>query len=545
MAQVPFRCNLSAASFPFVTEFGGRTVVIPQYDQNFARQQNFSGADSDRDIGVPQAYYMHNCMPTAQGFQSIAYTKVLSGPVVMPVTDMDTMIPIKDPAEHKGYLGISKTGRAFIIKSGDGGWTEVTSQIAGWAGGQVSFAYANGFTYVDFKLFGVYKVDVVTRTLNPVTLTGLTGSLIHGVVASSNYLLAWDATTIYWSSASNPEDFTPSLTTGAGSGTPQDINGTIIAVLQTASGFAAYTTTNIVIASYSGNVRYPWIFRQAPNSGGIASIEHVTTDADGGSNYAWTSSGILKIQPQGCTPVFPEATDFLAGRIFEDYDDATDVLTTQYLTEQLMIKMQFVASRYLCISYGISQLTHALVYDIAMKRWGKLKLTHGDIFEVQNQMDDFIPWQGLYPNGWNVYVGVAWNSLLTSNDSAASPKRTIGFLQPNGDIRIAVSDYGDESAAAVLMLGKYQLTRSQTTTFEQLDAETVNEVNQNFDVLIRNSLNGKDLADPVSPYAMPVAIGSKTRQFFERVTGQNFSVIFKGSFNLVSVEMFVSRGGRR
>lgn len=544
MAQIPFRCNLSAASWPFVTEFGGRSVVIAQYDQNFARQQNFSGADSDRDIGVPQAYYLHNCLPTGQGFQAVAYRKVVPGPVAVPVTDLDVMIPIKDPSEHKGYVAFSKTGRAFIIKSGDSGWTEITSQLGGWAGGPISFAYANGFTYIDLKLSNVYKVDVVNRQLNPVTLSGLTSNLIQGICASSNYLIAWDGTTIYWSSASNPEDFVPSLTTGAGSGTPQDINGIIIAVLPTSSGFAVYTTTNIIIASYSGNIRYPWIFRQAPNSGGIASIEHVTTDADGGTNYAWTSSGILKVSPQGCQPVFPEATDFLAGRIFEDYDDPTDVLTTTYLTEPLVVKVQFIASRYLCISYGQTMLTHVLVHDVAMKRWGKLKIAHGDCFEVSNQMDKAIPWSGLYPNAWSFYVGTSWDSLYTSTDTAAFAKRTIGFLQANGDVQLATMDYGDVRANAVLMLGKYQLSRSQWTGLQEVEVETVAADNANFSVQVRPSLNGKDLQAPVAPYALTPVAGSKLRHYLCDLSAVNHSILFKGSFNLVSVELTVTRVGR-
>lgn len=545
MAQIPFRCNLSAANFPMVTEFGGRTIVIAQYDQNFSRQQSFSGTDADRDVGIPQAYYLHNCLPTAQGFQSVAYKKVVPGPVGSPVTDLSVMIPIKDPSEHKGYLALSKTGRGFMMKSGDSGWTEITSQLGGWTGGPVSYAYANGFTYVDFKLWNTYKVDVLNRQLNAVALSGLTSSLVQGLCSSSNYLLAWDSTTIYWSSASNPEDFVPSLTTGAGSGTPQDINGVIIAVLPTASGFAVYTSTNIIIASYSGNVRYPWIFRQAPNSGGIMDIEHVTTDADGGANYAWTSSGLLKVAPQGCTPVFPDASDFLAGRIFEDYDDATDILTTTYLTDPLQIKLQFIGSRWLVISYGMTSLTHALVYDSAMKRWGKLKIAHADCFEVVNQMDKAIPWSGLYPNPWSFYVGTAWNALLTSTDTAAFAKRTIGFLAANGDVQLATMDYGDTSAAAVLMLGKYQISRTRLTGIEQIDVETVQQGNQNFSVLIRPSLNGKDLDAPVTPYAMPVQANSRTRQYMAHNFATNHSILFKGSFNLVSVELTMTRHGDR
>ena len=72
MAQITYRANLSAKSFPFISDNWGRTVIVPQYDNTFNRELS-SQEDSDRDVGIPQAYYMHNVMPTAQGFQSVGW----------------------------------------------------------------------------------------------------------------------------------------------------------------------------------------------------------------------------------------------------------------------------------------------------------------------------------------------------------------------------------------------------------------------------------------------------------------------------------------
>jgi hypothetical protein len=44
-------------------------------------------------------------------------------------------------------------------------------------------------------------------------------------------------------------------------------------------------------------------------------------------------------------------------------------------------KLTFIADRYLVISYGISSLTHALVYDAVQKRFGKLKVNHVACFQ--------------------------------------------------------------------------------------------------------------------------------------------------------------------
>lgn len=85
MAQITYRANLSAKSFPFLSENFGRSVMVGQYDNNFVRQV-VSPEDQDKDIGIPQLYYCHNVMPASSGFQSVGYTGIL--PPIPGVTDM-------------------------------------------------------------------------------------------------------------------------------------------------------------------------------------------------------------------------------------------------------------------------------------------------------------------------------------------------------------------------------------------------------------------------------------------------------------------------
>lgn len=549
MAEKEFRLNLGAAAFPLVSDWMGRSVSVPDLDQSGDRiQRTVQDEPAAREASQPQVYYCHNVMPVGQGFKSIAYKEIVRPPqVAVPPMDFDKVIPVKDPDETKGFLGITATGRLFIINAGDSIWTEVTSQLTvPWEGGPTSYAYANGYTYLCLQFNNVYKLDVAAKTLTVATLSGLTLSLIKNITSSSNYLIATDDVTTYWSSAANPEDFIPSLSTGAGSGTPQDLNGQIVAALPLSSGFAIYSTTNIIIASYSGNIRYPWIFKQAPNSGGITDIEKVAFDSDGGSNYAWTSSGLLRVAPSGCVPMHPEVTDFLAGRIFEDFDDATNVITKTYLTTDPMIKMIFIGSRFLIISYGITELTHALIYDTALRRWGKVKLAHSDCFEVILYAEEPLSWRQLYPQGWDDLAPKAWQDLVTFSNRAATPKRTIGFLQKDGSVQLAVWDWGNFSANAVLILGKYQLTRSRMTMFQELQVETIDQYNPNFSVLLSTSLDGKEQSYlnllVRNSFDSPT---SNNRRYNKTIEGRNHSLIFKGSFALVSAQIIVGTSGFR
>lgn len=549
MAEQEFRLNLGAAAFPMLSDWMGRSVVVPNLDESGDRTaRDVNQEPMAKESSVPQIYYCHNVMPVGQGFKSLAYKRIIKPPIVVdPPVDFEKMIPIKDPDETKGFMGFTSTGRIFMINAGDSVWTEVTSQLTTvWPGGETSYAYANGFTYLCLRFNQVYKLNVQAKTFAPAVLSGITNSLIKNITSSSNYLILTDDVTVYWSSASNPEDFVPSLATGSGSGTPQDLNGQIVAALPLSAGFAVYTTANIIIASYSGNIRYPWIFKQAPNSGGITSIEHVAFDSDGGSNYAWTSSGLLRVAPTGCVPQHPEITDFLAGRVFEDYDDATDVLSQQYLTTDLRIKIIFIGSRFLIISYGILELTHALLYDSALRRWGKAKINHADVFEVILFAEEPLSWNQLYPNGWDTFAGIAWQDLTTLSNFAASAKRTIGFLQKDGSVQLAVWDYGNFSANAVMMIGKYQLTRSKMTSFQEVQVETIDPNNPMFSVLVSTSLDGKKQSYlntlTQHPFDDPT---SANRRYNKLVTGANHTVICKGAFALVSMQVIVCSEGWR
>ena len=107
MAQMTYRANLSAKAFPFIADNWGRTVIVPQADNTFNRELS-SSEDPDRDVGIPQAFYMHNVMPAAQGFQSVGYTQVADS--IHPATSFIAIWVIRDASDAKAFLGITAGG---------------------------------------------------------------------------------------------------------------------------------------------------------------------------------------------------------------------------------------------------------------------------------------------------------------------------------------------------------------------------------------------------------------------------------------------------
>ena len=98
------------------------------------------------------------------------------------------------------------------------------------------------------------------------------------------------------------------------------------------------------ISSFLQNSRYPFQFNECTGSGGVASLERVTYEADSGFNYVYSSKGFQIIQAKSAQTVFAELTDFLAGQYFEDFDEAAKVFTYQTLSSPMQKKMVLIAA---------------------------------------------------------------------------------------------------------------------------------------------------------------------------------------------------------
>lgn len=605
MARVTYRANLSPKVFPFLSREMGRTVIVPQADQNFSRYLS-SEVTVDKDIGIPQIFYCHNVLPVDAGITSVGYN-VLVNPAsgyefvnAWSVRDIDV--------DYK--LAVSTTGQFFTVKSGELSWTPL-DLIAAAAGKEITVATVQGVTYVQIEdsdcyqfgrltapgaltptlgaagsLTGVYAYKVtfvagateteawavsasvtaaaqkielseipisvdplvtgrnIYRTeaggstyklvtsiadnttttfsddvldtalgvvaptesnsavhLGKVTLTGLTDGANpvypKGITTFSGYLVAWTKDAFYWSSTISPTDFTPSLATGAGGGQVESIRGSIIFCSPFASGLYVYTDKNIVSAIYSSNIRYPFTFKEISQAGGISSSVMVATESIVFKPYAYTASGLQEISATvGARPIFPQATDFLSSSLFEDYFD--DELKTYEVTDVIKKAVSQISDRYLIISYGVGSLTHALVYDQTLERWGKLKKEHVSVLEW-----DIIP-----------------------PEVTETPKNSTALLQKDGTVLLVNQRAPGEG---VVFLGKYQYVRARTLQLQEVVAENLAA---DCKVTCLPSVYGKVLAE--SPLTL-IRQDGEAYTFGSMAVGTNVSLKFEGTFSLTSL----------
>jgi len=532
MAQIKFTADIMAAAFPLLTDWAGRSVLNSQLPEG------------NSPIKTPQILYCQNVFPTAQGYKSVTFRDLIAAAAPSNLT-FSKILTVSDSSQNKALIGITTDSKIYMITSSTYIWTDVTP--VGWAGGdKVSSGNAGGVYYLYLKQFGCYSVNIIGVALTPVTIIGITQSAIYGMVSAMNYIILYDATKIYWNATDGSLNFTPSLVTGAGSSVPYDIEGKIVTAAQLGNGFVIYTDTNIILSSFSNNTQYPWIFRAATNGSGITDSGQVTTSRDLEFHTAITFAGILQVTAQGCSQLVPEVLDFIAAKIYETYNFSTNSIVRTELAKNVITKLATVASRYILVSYGITTLTDVMVFDLVLKRWGKLHLDHAAAFEVEVDVSKVtLPYNEPAEIGQS-YASASpstYNSTASNFNLPPAIGEIFGFLLKDGSIKIAALDFTATAGNSVLWLGKYQATRNALLELHEIDVESIPNNNTAFDIKVLSSINGKDISSVVTPVVIDNA--GESRHFGVTSEAKNHILALLGSFNLTTVEITASLGARR
>lgn len=545
MSQIEYRANLASDNIPLLSQLLGRTVIVGKNDQDYELEVN-SSSKLQKEKSIAQAYYVHNVMPTGQGYQSVGYTQKIA-PFAPAVMDFTNAYVLRDVDENKSLYSPA-AGKNYIWDRNYGVWRSV-NPIVGHENALVTVAYLSGETYIFYEKLGCFKYDKVTGTIISVVLIGLVVTNINGICAANGFLLAWDdLNNVYRSQANTPLNFTPDPALGSGVGIPEDIRGKIVILLPITNGFIVYTTANAVAAVFQQNIRYPFIYREIEGSSGILSGDHVSWRDNLGEHYAWTISGLQKVNKSKAVPINPEITDFLIAKIFEDYNYLTDNFEITKLTTQLSVHVTVVGSRYVIISYGITkgQFTHAIVIDLAFKRFGKLRVDHVDCFTyaVPNLSGD-ITWEMLGDLTWDDLGDTTWADFATQLETQETPKEIIAFLKNNGTVSTVNFDSIHTGDQAVLVLGKYQFVRERLLVLDNIHVENIEQEYTDFTIKHFISLDGKNTAYKTDPY---LAIDTGTYRKYNTIhpyrTGINHTIVAKGTFHLTMLVLDFHLDGR-
>lgn len=465
MARQVTPLKLDAASYPFLMSDMARTIFLK--DGNESGSVNYS-QQQDSDIPKnPQAFYMENMVPLTDGLTTVGYLDTVDA--ISGVTDIKYVRTVR--IESSDILRVAYSfanKRIYIRRPGRTAW-EGVSLPTGFADlltkdTTLTTGFAQGAAYLYLSNVGCMKLvlDSATDTysLSTVLLGGITPTTINGCSASSNYLILWDDSSVYWSSVIDPTDFVPSLSTGADSQNITDLKGGIIFIAQMSQGFMIYSQANIVAAGYTNNIRFPWNFREVPGSAGISDPEQVTWEDNFSDHVAWTSAGLQKISKSEAKLMFENVTDFLTGRIKESYDFDTGKVTRTKLLGNYRIKVAVIGSRFLAVSYGVTSLTDILIYDYGLTRWGHLKIDHVDVFELtENDWEGVKTYQGLGNTSVSTVGNVSYADLVDQPLESGIPKFNFGIIDNTGKIVVVDMSKGNKTNVGTIMFGRLQYTR--------------------------------------------------------------------------------------
>lgn len=466
----------------------------------------------------PGIQYCHNVMPSKEGLDAVGYETI--APYIVftggnnPLTDTRTIFGDK---QNRIELAWDTNGRLYALLLGASNWitlpaTSPSTMVAGFSANKVTVGTVNGVSYIFYSKKACFRYNETTNSLDFVPLAGLSIGTIKGVAGSNGYLVAYSRTAIAWSSVLTPTDFVPDGVNGAGGANVDGIEGRIKFAVTNSLGLLLYTDSNVVAGTYTGDSTFPFKFRPVDGSKGGVNLEQTGYEARATSQFVYSKAGLQRITSQKSENILPEVTDFLSGRRFEDFDTDTNdfVQTNLGSSTQLKKKIKFVSSRYLVLSYGITSLTHALVYDLSLNRLGKLRIDHVDVFEY-----------------------------VSSQQEAA--KESIAFLAENGTTK-TLDFTVQNNTNSVLIMGQLQHSRGKLMTLLGVDVENVPD-KAALEVSTRYSLSGKE-ADATVP-GLEYYKDDQQRKYSFLQVGVTHALYLKGRFNLVTLQITYMLNGRR
>jgi len=558
MAVQRFKLPLNNAAFPFVSTEAARAVFVPGLDAAARTPRGFVGAEDSVDYNLTQILYGENFMPVGSGVRSVGYSQLIAP---TSNTDFDSIFPLRDEEENV-VLYSPGGGKNYVYNSILSSWSSTTiptiygktfSVDSDVTQSRVTYAYVDGFTFVCFgrlKSNDTIPVDMSllywdSSTQSLVAPAALISNLpfptgeIDGISSAAGYLIVWSGITIAWApfngAAFNFLNYVNGAFTGAGRQIPEDVQGTIRAILPVAGGFVAYTARNAIGCSYvANNLNAPWLFREIPDTGALESYEQATVEGSLGRIYAYTTTGMQATSLNSSEIIFPDIADFIASRELETYNSSLQTLSRSTSPIDFYTKVTAVGNRYLVISYGTlpGVYSYALVHDLSIKRWGKLAITHRDCFYYNyGAQIGLLTYDMLSSLAYDSATGTNYSSSSTTSGEFISAPHGLAFLTQTGEVIVAdwSNQVRETPDVGTIIIGRVQLSRSRNTQLNRAEVEGFKDGN----VYVVPSYDGRNLAAPSA--LIPITASGDYRDFGAFVDCKNFNLIVQGTFDLSTI----------
>lgn len=549
MAVQRFKVSLNNARYPMSAGKAQRAVFVPGLDSAPRTPRIFMGKDENVDYDMAQVIYAENVMPVTEGVRSVGYRPLIAA---SGFSDFDQVITLRDELENTVLFAPAK-GRNYIHNTETGWQPNELASVPVGTNARVTYAYVDGKTFVCYAGLDILSWDSTAQTLTPAgaTIANLPFDMedVYGISSANGFLIVWSGLSVAWAPFGGAAfDFTPYANgafTGAGNQIPEEVKGPIQAILQVAGGFIIFTTRNAIGAHYhSQNLASPWVFREIAGAGGLRSYEQATVESNLGGVTAYTTAGFQNINLNSSQHRHPDISDFITGRGFDFYEAGRIESATS--GTDLHVKVTVIGQRYVALSYGFVQglFSFALIWDLALERWGRLRQRHVDLFYyIQPQESGDVTYGQLLDVTYDRLDQLELNYSdldgLGAADGATNARHSLAFLKEDGEVIAAIwsDDIRDSEDPAVAIIGRIQLSRSRRTQFQRAELEGLTSGR----VYIQPSYDGRTLAPTEQLYDITSAEDL-------RVVGGlydciNFNLVIEGTFALSTIILEATTSG--
>ena len=567
MAIQRFKVSLNAARFPLVSTKGQRAVFIPGLDSAPRTPRTFMGSNESVDYDIAQMLYGENIMPVSEGLKSVGYSQLIA-PTVN--TDFDQIFALRDDEENT-VLYSPAAGKNYIYDDALSAWTSTTFlEIHGVAidpaspdteaTAKVTYAYVDGKTFVCYsRLLATGGTDASILFWNPTTKAlEPAGELIanmpfgageiDGISSSNGYLIVYSDISVAWAAfngtAFDYVIYANGEFTGSGSQIPEDVQGKVKACISLPGGFVMFTGKNAIAATYHAqNIAAPWVFREIAGSGGIESYEQATVEGSLGALIAYTTTGLQKVSLNSSEEAYPDVSDFITDRYIERYSFGTQKLRQASTTLDMFVKITNIANRYLVVSYGTFPrvFSFALVYDMTLQRWGKLRIVHRDCFYYNyGAITGDLTYSMLGDVPYDSPDLTTYDSTTQQSNAIVAAQHGMAFLKADGSVSLAdwsslVRDAEDE---AVAIIGRIQLTRASNAQFNRAEIEGLTSGR----VYLQPSYNGRTLEAAIA--LTDIETAPNYRVVGDMIDCKNFNLVVEGTFDLSTMILEATTSGK-
>ena len=247
---------------------------------------------------------------------------------------------------------------------------------------------------------------VFNTKFSPVNVVGIRPELVLQVIGVSNRLVCHDGKWLYWSGAVDPLDFTPSLSTGAGStGVTGDI-GRIVSLVASSDGFYILGSRGGLFAKCTGDIQTPFAVSVIDEFSGIESVDWCLHSYVASTYLCYTNTGLCRLSPKSADYDCFDYSDVLeSGRMLvlhssdcnwgDGFVDAAEYIDSPmcdptYMYHEQETKRRFkvysVSPDFECVSFGWSTELQAyqrlLVFNKVLKRNTVLHKVHRHVTDT-------------------------------------------------------------------------------------------------------------------------------------------------------------------